>query len=171
MLENNKIRLRAIEPEDLETLYRWENDTALWVAGNTRTPYSRFVLKQYIANFHKDIFETKQLRLMLTDKASEKAAGTVDLFDFDFYNSRVSLGLFVVVEFQGKGYATQALHLIEDYVFNFLKVNQLDAYIAVNNTASVAMFRKEKYQETALLNSWLRQGDEFVDVIVFQKIA
>ena len=29
-LEDEVIRLRALEPEDLELLYRWENDSALW---------------------------------------------------------------------------------------------------------------------------------------------
>jgi diamine N-acetyltransferase len=170
LFENDNIRLRAIEPEDLELLYRWENDTALWVAGNARKPYSHFALKQYIADFQKDIYETKQLRLMLDNKLSGETMGTVDLFDFDFHNSRVTLGLFVENKFQGKGYATQALHLIENYVFNFLKINQLHAFIAVNNVASIAMFRKEKYHDSALLKSWLRQGNEFVDVVVCQKI-
>ena len=49
LLESAIIRLRAPEPEDLELLYKWENDTSLWLAGNTRAPYSRFQLKQYIA--------------------------------------------------------------------------------------------------------------------------
>ena len=48
LLESAIIRLRAPEPEDLELLYKWENDTSLWLAGNTRAPYSRFQLKQYI---------------------------------------------------------------------------------------------------------------------------
>ena len=29
-LENKKIKLRALEPEDLDFLYKWENDTKFW---------------------------------------------------------------------------------------------------------------------------------------------
>ena len=41
-LENETIRLRALEPEDLELLYRWENNPELWSLGNTMSPYSRY---------------------------------------------------------------------------------------------------------------------------------
>ena len=133
LLENDKIRLRAVEPQDLEQLYVWENNSALWHVGNTRQPYSKFALKQYILQVDKDIYESKQLRLMITDISTGKTIGTVDLFDFDIHNSRIALGLFVDVTAQGKGYARTALHLIEDYVFNFLKINQLYCHISETN--------------------------------------
>ena len=34
LLENKTIQLRAIEPEDLEVLYKWENDTDVWKYGS-----------------------------------------------------------------------------------------------------------------------------------------
>ena len=43
-LSDEQIRLRALEPEDLEVLYRWENDSSLWEVGNTLAPFSRYVL-------------------------------------------------------------------------------------------------------------------------------
>lgn len=49
LLSNDRVRLRALEPEDLELLYRWENDPELWEVGNTLAPYSRYILKEYIA--------------------------------------------------------------------------------------------------------------------------
>ena len=35
------VHLRAIEPEDLDLLYRIENDVKLWNVGTTNVPYSR----------------------------------------------------------------------------------------------------------------------------------
>ena len=48
MLEGSNILLRAVEPDDLDFLYRCENDTSVWRYGTTTAPYSRFTLKQYI---------------------------------------------------------------------------------------------------------------------------
>ena len=48
-LKGNKIHLRALELEDLDYLYALENDESIWEVSNTTTPYSRFVLKQYLA--------------------------------------------------------------------------------------------------------------------------
>lgn len=45
---NERVRLRAMEPEDLEVMYAMENDSQTWDVTNFTVPYSRFVLKQYI---------------------------------------------------------------------------------------------------------------------------
>ena len=63
-LENDKIILRAVEPEDLELLYRWENDSSIWIAGNTRAPYSRYQLKNYISHSPTDIYDINRFCLL-----------------------------------------------------------------------------------------------------------
>jgi diamine N-acetyltransferase len=170
LLENENMRLRAVEPGDLDRLYAWENNTLLWDAGNTRNPYSRFILKQYIINSDKDIYENKQLRLMMVDKKTNDTVGTVDLFDYDIHNSRVALGLFVDLPFQGKGYARESLGLIEEYVFNFLKINQLYCHISEKNTASMHMFEQENYEKTGLLKDWIRTVNGFENIVLFQQM-
>ena len=49
MFAADNIRLRALEPEDLEWLYSVENDEELWQWGSSNVPYSRYSLKTYIA--------------------------------------------------------------------------------------------------------------------------
>ena len=169
MLEDDRIVLRAPEPEDLEKLYEWENNPELWDVGNTRQPYSRFALKQYISAYDSNIYETGQLRFMIIHKPDNQLAGTVDLFDLDLHHSRIAFGLFVDDAFKGKGLATLALRLIEQYVFEFLNINQLYCHISVMNTASKCMFEKENYEVNAILKSWIRTKQGYEDVIVFQR--
>ncbi|MFA5045435.1 MAG: GNAT family protein [Paludibacter sp.] len=169
LLENDKIQLRAVEPEDLDRLYLWENNSRLWDVGNTRNPYSRFILKQYISQSDQDIYESKQLRLMIVSKVSGETVGTVDLFDFDIHNSRIALGLFVDEAFQGNGYAKASLRLIEEYVFDYLKINQLYCHIAESNTASRHMFELENFEKTGLLKNWIKTMDGFENIILFQQ--
>ena len=169
LLENGNIRLRAVEPEDLDRLYEWENNTLLWDVGNTRNPYSRYVLKQYIINSDKDIYENKQVRLMIVSLKSGETVGTVDLFDFDIHNSRIALGLFVDGAFQGKGYAKESVRLVEEYVFNFLKINQLYCHISVKNLPSIHLFEQEKYQKNGILKEWIKTIKGFEDIILFQQ--
>jgi len=168
-LENENIRLRAVEPQDLERLYVWENNSSFWIVGNTREPYSKYALKQYILQIDSDIYESKQLRLMIEDELSGETVGTVDLFDFDIHNSRIALGLFIDPTKQGKGYATKALHITENYVFNFLKINQLYCHIAESNTASRLMFEKEGYETNGVLKNWIKTIEGYDNIIVFQR--
>ena len=43
-----EIRLRAVEPEDIEAIYRWENDHEVWQYSAAHTPFSRHQLTQYV---------------------------------------------------------------------------------------------------------------------------
>ena len=60
-MEDKKIHLRALEPEDLDFLYEMENDESLWEMGGTNVPYSRQVLLDYITTATADIYTDKQV--------------------------------------------------------------------------------------------------------------
>ena len=80
LLKGQLIVLRALEPEDLETLYAWENNSNVWHLSNTITPYSKHLLRDYIYNTQYDIFTAKQLRLMICK--DNLPVGCIDLYDF-----------------------------------------------------------------------------------------
>ena len=39
-LEGRTTRLRALEPGDIDLMYAWENDTAVWSVSGTLAPLS-----------------------------------------------------------------------------------------------------------------------------------
>ncbi|MCK9312129.1 MAG: GNAT family N-acetyltransferase [Bacteroidales bacterium] len=167
-LENENIRLRSLEPEDLEFLYKWENDTSLWEYGNTLTPFSKYILRQYLEKASLDIFDVKQLRLIIEDKVTKTPAGTIDLYDFDPYHNRAGIGILVDEIFQRKSFATQSLKLMEEYAFKFLKINQLYAFIPTFNVPSLHLFRKCGFVEVGLLKKWYKNLDGNGDVFFYQ---
>ena len=116
MINDDIIRLRALEPEDLEYLYKWENDMDMWEVSNTLTPFSVYMLKKYIENSHLDIYTTKQLRLMVELIETNTPVGLVDLYDFDPYHQRAGIGIMIHnSEHQKKGYATSAIRMLIDH--------------------------------------------------------
>ena len=169
LLENEKIKLRAVEPEDLDILYRWENNPDYWHAGELRTPHSKFELKQYILSAGKNIYENKQIRFMIELKMSCETVGTIDLFDFDAFNSRVGVGLLIDEPQRGNGLAEESLKLIEEFVFCYLKINQLYAHVAETNEISEKLFLKRNFLKTGILKQWISTENGFADVTLFQK--
>lgn len=167
-LENDIIKLRALEPEDLDILYRWENDSTLWQHGSTLAPYSRYSLKEYIEDSRLDIFHSRQLRLMIVLKDTEECAGTIDLYDFDPSNARAGVGILIDSAFRQQGLAKQTLMLIREYAFHFLSLRQLYAYVGVSNEISFHLFAKCGYEKAGLLRSWVRYGDSWEDVHLMQ---
>ncbi|HUW93283.1 MAG TPA: GNAT family N-acetyltransferase [Bacteroidales bacterium] len=171
ILECNSVRLRAVEPEDLELLYKWENEESNWRLSNTLVPYSRFVLKNYIAGSHKSLFETCQLRLMIDIPAEGRTVGTIDLFDFDHYNLRAGVGILVADEAdRHKGYASAALSCLVKYAFGTLGLHQLWCNILEDNEESLSLFKKHGFTLCATKKEWIRVSSLFVCELMFQLI-
>lgn len=169
LLSNSHIRLRALEPEDLDLLYRWENTSTYWLYGATLAPYSRFALKKYITETQlSDIYESKQLRLMIESVENKNTIGIVDLYDFDVRNNRAGVGILIDEEYRNKGYATQALDLIKNYAFNFLGLYQLYAYVSVKNKYSLQLFENVGYSNAGILKNWILVNDIYEDVQILQ---
>lgn len=170
-LSGTNIHLRALEPEDLDILYRCENDSTLWQYGSTLTPYSRFILREYLQNIQNDIYQTHQLRLMITRNEDKKAIGTIDLFDFDPHHRRAAVGILVFHGEQGKGIGAEALHLLSDYAFGFLHLHQLYAHIPENNIYSLKLFSRCGFVRCGQLNDWIQKSTHrYENVIMMQKL-
>ncbi|MBN1184765.1 MAG: GNAT family N-acetyltransferase [Bacteroidales bacterium] len=164
-LENTILKLRALEPTDIELLYQWENDTSLWRVSNTLAPFSRHTLSKYLESAHLDIFEVKQLRLMIDLKEDDSiiTIGAIDLFDFDPYHLRAGIGILIADTSQrNKGYAAGALDLLIKYCFEMLQLHQLYCNITTDNKVSIKLFTNagfkiigEKKDWVKTMNSWI----------------
>ena len=169
-LSYGKITLRPLEPEDIDLLYEWENNLEIWEASNTKTPFSKYILAQYIKESAKDIYETKQLRLVIQNKTGE-AVGAVDLFDFDPYHMRAGIGILIhKTENRNQGYASDALIAIFGYATEVLGLKQLFANISVKNVASIHLFEKEGFVKSGIKKNWIKTLQGWDDELFFQKM-
>ncbi len=136
-LKGKNIKLRALEPDDLGFLYELENNPDVWEISGTTTPYSKHVLKQYLDNAHRDIYDVKQLRLCICG-VNENVIGLIDLFDFDPHHHRAGVGVLIAhQDDRGKGYAKEALETLKEYCFEVLGLHQLWCNISASNQASL----------------------------------
>ncbi len=165
-----RIRMRALEPVDVDTLYRWENDPALWDAGSTLAPFSRKQLWDYIDTYDGDIYAARQLRLMIDSAATGDPVGTLDLFDFDPANSRCALGIFIIPEARGEGLGREALDMIASHMHRHLSLHQLYATVGADNEASVRLFASAGFSRVATLTDWIRRGSRYTDAYLYSRI-
>ncbi|WP_179320247.1 GNAT family N-acetyltransferase [Winogradskyella helgolandensis] len=169
-LKGNHIYLRALEPEDLDFVYTIENDTTLWELSDTQTPYSRFLIKQYLENAQQDIYEAKQLRLAICD-ANDFTIGLIDVFDFDVKNKRAGIGILIQdEENRHRGYGKEALQLLVDYCFETLLLHQVYANISEQNQASLKLFETNGFQKIGLKKDWSFDGKTYANEFILQRI-
>ncbi|MEZ4796429.1 MAG: GNAT family protein [Flavobacteriaceae bacterium] len=169
-LKGKQIFLRALEPEDLEFVHAIENDENIWHLSNTQTPYSKFIIKQYIEAAQKDVFEAKQLRLVISNYENH-ALGMIDIFDFDFLNKRAGIGILVRNEKdRGKGIGSEALQLLIRYSFIHLQLHQLYCNISENNEVSLKLFAKQGFKKIGLKKDWTFSQNSFHNEYLLQLI-
>ncbi|RCS28312.1 N-acetyltransferase [Polaribacter sp. WD7] len=169
-LSGEKISLRALEPEDLGFLYDIENNESFWEVSHTQTPFSKFILKQYIEHSHLDIYEAKQLRLMIEKKDTSEKIGMIDLFDYNPQHLRAGIGILIHPNFQQKGFASEVLSVLINYCFYQLNLHQLYANITTDNLSSISLFTKHNFQKIGIKKDWILSKGKFKDEILYQLI-
>lgn len=170
-MKYKELKLRALEPEDLELLYEWENNESYWSISNTISPFSKYTLKRYLENSHKNIYESGQLRLMIEYIKEKITIGTIDIFDFDPFHRRAGLGILIANEaYRRKGFGSMALAGLIAYCFDTLQLHQLYCNILANNIESMDMFKKLGFVQTGIKKEWIKTTDGYLDEYLFQLI-
>lgn len=108
-ISSSPVLLRPLEPEDLELLYTIENDATLWDVCDDTTPYSRYALRQYIANQPQDLHQCRELRLIIVERQTVAPIGIVDLVNYSPKNQRAEISIALLRHKRGKGYGEKAI--------------------------------------------------------------
>lgn len=170
--EGEHIRLRALEPEDVDTLFKWQNDSELLSSSLSFQPVSRKSLEDYITNeSHKSLFETGQIYLLITLKETGQPVGTIDFYDFDPFQKRLTVGILIDEDHRRKGYASEALNLMCDYALEHLKLYQVVATVIASNIPSRRLFESAGFESVAVLPKWQWSDGEYRDLAVYRKSA
>lgn len=171
ILETERIRLRALEPEDIDTLYNWENCTDNWWISSTIAPFSRDILRQYIESSYQDIYTSKQLRLIVEAKdLANLPIGAIDLFDFEPNSRRAGIGILISEKYRHNHYGSEALERMVEYGFKVLNLHQLYANVAAVNADSFKMFQHTGFTVVGLKKQWIRTPTGWVDEYLLQRI-
>jgi diamine N-acetyltransferase len=171
ILENFRIQLRALEPADLDLLYKWENDPSIWHLSTTLTPFSKYTLGKYLEQANQDIFESKQLRMVIQKKADHSDIGAIDLFEFDPFHMRAGVGILIADPHdRNQGFAGEALETLIEYAFRTLSLKQLWCNITEDNKESLNLFIKHGFVITGQKKDWIRREDQWLSEYILQLV-
>lgn len=170
-LEGTTVLLRAVEPTDIDAMYAWENDPAVWRVSGTTAPFSRHTLERFVEEQRYDIFQTRQQRLVIETREDARIVGALDLFELDPLNARAGLGVLIHrTDDRGRGYASDAVEVACRYARTTLRMHQLWCGVGADNAASLALFRKAGFTQTGMKRDWLWTPDGYRDEVMLQKV-
>ncbi len=168
MIKGAKCYLRAVEPTDVDTIYKWENDNIVWTDSYTYHPTSRIAVENLLVQNTIDVYQTRQTRLMVCSIANNEIVGCVDMFDFDPYNMRCGIGILIDNNYRKQGYATEAVRLMCQYLFETLTMHTIYASMRKSNIASQRVFEHCLFKQTGLHEGWIKVGDKYEDEVFMQ---
>jgi diamine N-acetyltransferase len=169
-LKGKNIFLRALELEDINYLFSIENNEKYWSISDSQIPFSRYLLNRYLKNSNMDIYEAKQLRLVITD-FQNITIGLIDLFDIDFKNNRAGVAIIINEKMRSKGFAKEALELLIQYSKTHLSLHQLYCNILEDNSHSINLFKSVEFKQVGLKKDWIKFDGKYKNELLLQLIC
>lgn len=170
-LEDDMLKLRAVEPGDAEAMWEMETDSSQWRENGMAAPYSKKNLKEYAEGYDADPIRAGQIRLIaeLKDVTCPGIIGLIDLYDISALNRTAFVGIYVKDCERGKGYAFRFLQLIEKYARMLLNLRILAAKVSERNLASRRVFGQSGFILSGNLPNWFQSGPETYSLLVYTK--
>lgn len=144
----DRVILRDYRKEDLPCIREWVNDIEI-----TKYLSNLFIFPHtynQTENFLNGILEGKNdyKAFIIANKETEEYVGQIDLIKIDWINRVATLGIVIGNNDNlGKGYGTEAIKLMEDFVFNTLNLHKLDLLVADFNERAIACYKKCGFKE------------------------
>lgn len=165
--QGERVRLRAVEPEDWEMFWRWNQDDA-----QARSldfipfPLSRAATRQQVAGYAIGRALDDAFRFMIED-AEGQLVGGIATHDCDRRVGAFSYGLNILAEHRRKGYASGAVRIVARYFFRELRYQKVTVGIYDFNAASLRLHESLGFQSEGRLRRVAYTNGQHHDLLMY----
>ncbi len=165
--QGDRVRLRAVEPEDAPTFHAWNRDLEMtrgidWVW----PPGSLAAQKQWAETEAQRKMENDQLFLVIEDQAGE-LVGCINTHHCDRRVGSFSYGVGIRSEHRQQGYASEAIRRVQAYFFWELRYQKVTVDVYSFNQPSIALHQRLGFAQEGRLRRLLFTGGEHHDILIF----
>ena len=149
-LSGKLINLREITMDDTTTIV---NLMDYEIAKNLYQVPNPYRIEDAL-NFIKSSYDDFKLHKAITfaidykNKSILLLAGTIGIKDIDYVNKKADIGYWIGKQYQGKGIATECVKLVVNYAFDELKLEEILAYVFLDNKQSIRVLEKNGFVKT-----------------------
>jgi len=167
ILETERLRLRQLGVEDASALFR------IFSSEDLTRYYGRFPLiehaeaEEMIERFRLLYEEQRGIRWGIEQKENMQLIGTVGFHAWAIPHNRAEIGYELDDEYQGKGYATEALTAAISYAFHDMGLNRIGALVYPENSASEKLLLRLGFRLEGLMKQYAFFRNTYVDLNMF----
>ncbi len=166
-ISDGNLFLRKISKNDTDFVFKSLNDdriTAYLSMGPLKTlEQSKRLIKSYLNYWNVKIQFNYLIEILEADRVK---IGSTSLWSISWQHRRAQIGIWLIHSFWDKGLGEKSLNLIKNIAFNHLKLNRLEAYIAVENKRSQYLFEKCGFKEEGTLKQYLNFQKKYHDAVI-----
>lgn len=150
MFETEHLRIRKFEIEDAPRLYEnhLEEEVKKWIPNES---YADVEEAQGVIDFYVDCMNNKHLPYVLAVELKEtgELIGDTGVNEVEGKTDEVEIGYGICKKYSGKGYATELLWAMTEFIVSTFGMNVLYGRVMRGNNASVKVLEKNGYKFVA----------------------
>ncbi|MFC4060465.1 GNAT family N-acetyltransferase [Planomonospora corallina] len=170
MLRGERVLLRAVTKDDLAALHRLHEDVGTAVAANEE-PWVPRTLEQTVARYEARKPDPGNVPFTVASLDGGQVLGSGSVWGIDTLNRNAHLGLSLLPEARGHGYATDALRVLCDYAFRIRGLHRLGLETLATNAAMIATAERAGFRREGTLRAHAWVTGSFVDEVLFGLLA
>jgi RimJ/RimL family protein N-acetyltransferase len=165
MIEGTHVNIRAREPEDADTIWRWLNDREVqWFMGN-RYPWSLAAEHEWMRDRTKQPprFEDQSFCIETKDG---RLIGTLGLHEITPENRSGSMGIMIgEKDCWSQGYGADAVLSLLRFGFAEMNLHRVQLEVYADNLRAIACYKKCGFVEEVRLRQYRYRAGEWVDAL------
>ena len=168
-----RLHIRPVSMDDKESIfhYRSDSDTNKYL---NLIPNSVDDIAEFIARTHPTFnVPGTWFQVVMIERSTDQLIGDIGIhfLDSDPESKQVEIGYTLNKDFQGKGYATEALTAVIDFLFHTLDKHRIAASIDPNNFSSIRLVERLGFRKEAHFIESLFFHGKWVDDIIYAILA
>ena len=146
MFETEHLKIRKFNVQDAQSLYKnhLEEEVKKWIPNES---YADIEEATDAINFYLDCVNNKHLPYVLAVelKSTGELIGDTGVNEVEGQNNEVEIGYEICQKYSGKGYATELLKAMTEYIVSTFEIKKLYGRVMRGNNASIRVLEKNDY--------------------------
>jgi len=165
MINGERIRLRALEKEDLPNFVEWLNDPEVRENLFANHPMSMAEEEQWFENMLKQPRYERPLCIEVKIEDGWHLIGNLSLMDISNTNRNAELGIMIGDKSHwNQGYGTEAIRLLIDHAFNQLNLHRVFLRVYDTNPRGIRCYEKVGFQHEGTQREAIYKDGNYIDM-------
>ena len=167
MIYGERVRLRAIEHDDVKYYYAWVNDPDVTRNLSLYLPMSNRDEEHWFERVTQGDPNERPLAIEVRDGDGWKLIGNCGVFSIEWVNSSAELGIMIGDKScWNKGYGTEVMNLLLRHCFETLNLNRVFLRVYADNPRAIRAYRKAGFVEEGRMREAVFKHGKYDDVIL-----